>query len=183
MDEGNNPFLAQPGETRFPGPKMDETQPVIAYVFRGAKKYFANPFFPSDVRIREAELDPADEDFEPHPCPPPRLLWPKGPAKRRVPAIDEMGESTRPSSPISTPTTKRRFLSLDGEEAPSIQTPKRLFSEETLDAGSGDEEEDEEEPSARRGLLFGPGKMGEADKAETGGGAARKSKKPRVLRL
>lgn len=166
LDIDDNPFLAKPGETSKPHePPVDETHPTVTYVFRGSKKVFANPFMHPAQPFPAAELDPADMEFEPHPNPKPRLLWPTGPSLKaeRTPSPDERSSSSRSptsSPPMFTPQSRRRRFS---EVDPSsmeldLEATKHAFSSQSsLGEGIEDDEEDEEDVPVRRGLLFGAG--------------------------
>ena len=157
MDVESNPFLVKPGESsrskheRRVSPVVDETQPTVTYVFRGAKKVFANPFYPSDAPFPHALLDPEDEDYEPHPNPKPRLLWPSPPPNSKRIDLDAFNSPpgvSPPSSPISTP--KRRLFTKnsmqvdsdhdedeeedEGEEVTATPTARRLFMPSTVPA-------------------------------------------------
>ncbi|OCF40660.1 hypothetical protein I317_05509 [Kwoniella heveanensis CBS 569] len=178
LDLEDNPFLVKPGEpsTRRPGPIIDEDLPTVTYVFRGAKKVFANPLYPSRAPFPQAELDPEEDEFEPHPLPKPKLLWPSGPSpsKRinleaaRTPSPDP--EISPPSSPVATPTISRRFgrEALQGESLQLKNDPSSIFSDDEGEVimrnarghGHGNEHEHEHEEEemhipSRRGLLFG----------------------------
>lgn len=87
--DDDNPFISKPGEVVRPHP-TSEDQPLVTYVFRGAKKVFANPFIHPSSQHAGSELDPSDPDYDAHPCPPPRLLWPTeaGPSKMEVDGDD-----------------------------------------------------------------------------------------------
>jgi hypothetical protein len=82
MDEDNNPFLSKPGSFHLPTPTVDETRDTVTYVFRGSKKIFANPFLGMAGRFPPSELDVEHDEFEAHPCPKPRLLWPSKPVNK-----------------------------------------------------------------------------------------------------
>ena len=119
MDVESNPFLAKPGESSRPRQKqplpVDETRPTVTYVFRGARKVFANPFYPSEAPFPPSSLDVEDEDYEPHPNPKPRLLWPSPPPVGERINLEEFGtppSATRDASPPSSPlmATPRRRL-------------------------------------------------------------------------
>ncbi|WWD20398.1 hypothetical protein CI109_104874 [Kwoniella shandongensis] len=203
LDATENPFLVKAGEpsTRHPGPIVDEDQATVTYVFRGAKKVFANPLYPSRAPFPQAELDPEDDDFEPHPLPKPKLLWPSGPStpskrirleQHRTPSPDP--DMSPPSSPVSTPTmmtmttTRRRFARMDSTgTAGDIAGPKDVFTDEEVIIGHRHEDEDEDDDGeealpSRRGLLFGGGGTGLKRGLDEEG--ERKSKKARgVLRL
>ena len=170
MDEDENPFLVKPGSTskRRTEPVVDETRPTVTYVFRGSKKVFANPFIGSEARLPEAELDVRDPDFEPHPCPPPRLLWPTGPTPAEAsssklstpPGLPELttprtrrrariaAKSTSPpSSPVRTPDFEEDF------EDETAHGPQNVFTSDEEFVPEGAVSEDEEVP-VRRGMLF-----------------------------
>lgn len=75
----DNPFVAKPGEACRPRPAPvddNEDNHTIAYVFRGTKRVYANPFMPRDMPFPQADLSPMDADYEMHPNPKPKLLWP-----------------------------------------------------------------------------------------------------------
>jgi len=177
MDAESNPFLSQPGELIQPGragPIVDESSPTVTYVFRGAKKVFANPFLRPDQPFPAATLDPEDDEFEPHPCPDPRLLWPSGPG------MEAGGSSSREASPPTSPVATPRF---SGRERAGmggdldISGPKHAFTDEEVYAS-----ESEEELPARRGLLFTGG--GGIKRASLGGEDGRaKAKKAKGRRL
>lgn len=99
MDE-DNPFVAKPGEIHRPKPSNAERGPFVTYVFRGAKRTFANPFVPPSAPYPAADLDVSDVDYDPHPCPPPKLLWPSS---------DPETSPASSAAPVSTP--RRRVLS------------------------------------------------------------------------
>lgn len=99
MDE-DNPFVAKPGEIHRPKPLNTERGPFVTYVFRGAKRTFANPFVPPNAPYPAADLDVSDVDYDPHPCPPPKLLWPTS---------DPETSPASSAAPVSTP--RRRVLS------------------------------------------------------------------------
>lgn len=145
MDE-NNPFIAKPGEVVRPRPTREDS-PHVTYVFRGSKKVFANPFFPPETEYAPSELDPTHPDFEPHPCPRPRLLFP-------TPAAPVAPEAhPEPQTPPRTHRTLAGFQSMDVDQGPigdDDDLPPDLVD---------DSDEEEEEMPARRGMLFGPGGM------------------------
>lgn len=186
MDVESNPFLVKPGESSRPkqserrvSPIVDETQPTVTYVFRGAKKIFANPFYPSDAPFPHALLEPEDEEYEPHPNPKPRLLWPSSPpASKRIDlnAFDSPpggGDGTGvspPSSPIAT-TPKRRLF---GNAKPDLQ----------VDSDQDDEDEEmSRTPTARR--LFMPSSSSVPAKRPTDGSeeGKREEKKFKGMRV
>ncbi|ORX37610.1 hypothetical protein BD324DRAFT_622621 [Kockovaella imperatae] len=188
-DEDDNPFLVKAGESSSIAHRhvslVDETKDTVTYVFRGTKREFANPF--NSLRSRKSgsasNLDTEHPDYEPDPCPPPRLLWPKGPEPANSHAGDGSGSDTEteesvlpnpnitpprqrsrrlptttrpspPSSPIPTPM----FATSDGE---SLRGPSQLFTSDDEFVPEGQEVEEDEEDlgvHARRGLLFGQGK-------------------------
>ncbi|WWC65929.1 uncharacterized protein I303_108551 [Kwoniella dejecticola CBS 10117] len=179
LDYEDNPFLVKRGEcsTRAPqsrGPIVDEDLPTVTYVFRGSKKVFANPLFPSNAPFPRAELHPDDDEFEPHPLPKPKLLWPTGPSPSkskirelvRTPSPDREGISP-PSSPVSTPTTSRRFghtaLARTPHGSKERVAEEGIYSDDEGEVmmrnirGHGVEENHDEELPSRRGLLFGAG--------------------------
>lgn len=142
MDEANNPFLARSSDIHAPHPApkgMDEhDRPYVTYVFRGSKKVFANPFTRPDMPFPPAELRPEDEDFEEHPCPKPRLLWPTANTKGEGEGegMDIKVTPSPPSSPIMrTPTTRgggkrTRFVTADRSlEAGSFNPPTEVYSD------------------------------------------------------
>ena len=135
MDEDDNPFLARPGEVIRPHREegVEESRPYVTYVFRGAKKVFGNPFYPANQRYVPAELDTEHPEYDAHPGPAPKLLWPSAPSP---PATRETQASSPPSDIMQTPQTSRR-------------KPFGNVQEEYV------EEEDEELP-VRRGMLFAP---------------------------
>lgn len=154
-DEKDNPFFVKPGQTvsHRPGPVVDETRSTVTYVFRGAKKLFANPFAGADLPFPEAELNVEDEEYEPHPCPKPKLLWPTASPKKPAPLSTpkrsgrrhrhgSQDEISPPSSPmpVSTPLVR------DHDRA-------RFESDDEFLPEGHEEEEVHEAPSARR-LLF-----------------------------
>lgn len=85
MDE-DNPFIAKPGEAVIPH-ATSEDHPLVTYVFRGSKKVFANPFVPPSTHYPPASLDASHPEFDTHPCPPPRLLWPTKQAAPETPRM------------------------------------------------------------------------------------------------
>lgn len=114
---------------------------------RGSKKVFANPFFPPETSYPASELDPTHPDFDPHPCPKPRLLFP-------TPA------APAPETPQrQTSRTMGGFAPMDVDQAP--------LSDDEDFAPEGAESEDEEELPARRGMLFGPGSGMKRDRDES----------------
>ena len=156
-DEDDNPFLIKPGQKAVHRPRqiVDETRETVTYVFRGAKKIFANPFIPHDLPVEGSDLRVEDEDFEPHPCPPPRLLWPTAPEWVETPR--------RGRKVIQQSTSQHRLLSEDAVSPPSSPMPMmtpggphdstRYVSDDEFLPET--EEEDDHVP-VRRGLLFGP---------------------------
>ena len=132
LDEDNNPFLLKPGESIQPKRTSDDAhQPFVTYVFRGTRRIFANPFIPSDARLPNTELRPEDEDFDDHPCPKPRLLWPTAGKVGQRPTDDDEVTPSPPSSPLlRTPQTRPRAEVDDAEE---------------LEAGSGIKRRDDSE--------------------------------------
>ncbi|BEJ13499.1 hypothetical protein CspHIS471_0306730 [Cutaneotrichosporon sp. HIS471] len=142
MDE-DNPFIAKPGEVVRANPTREDS-PHVTYVFRGSKKVFANPFFPPETEYAPSQLDPTHPDFDPHPCPKPRLLFP-------TPAIP-VAPSTQaePETPPRTHRTLTGFQSMDVDQGP-------IGDDDDLQADLVDDsDEEEEEMPARRGMLFGP---------------------------
>ena len=148
MDAESNPFLSRPGELVHPGragPIVDETKSTVAYVFRGTKKIFANPFLRPDQPFPPAGYDPEDEDFEPHPCPPPKLLWTSAPRR----------DTSGPSSPLTTPRFRRRGGDdVDRDLELDVSGSKHAFTDD--EAFINESEEEEEALPVRRGLLFVP---------------------------
>ena len=148
MDAESNPFLSRPGELVHPGragPIVDETRSTVTYVFRGTKKIFANPFLRPDQPFPPAECDPGDEEFEPHPCPPPRLLWTSGPRR----------DTGGPLSPSATSRFRRRGLGdADLDMDLNVSGSKHAFTDD--EASINGSEEEEEALPVRRGLLFAP---------------------------
>ena len=162
MDAESNPFLAHPGELIHPGRAgllVDESRPTVTYVFRGAKKVFANPFLRPDQPFPAADLDPEDDEFEPHPCPAPRLLWASGEGS-------SSREQSPPTSPIATPSFSRRDQRGAHPDVDMERTKHAFTDEEAI------ESESEEEFPARRGLLFAPS-GGEGIKRALKGGEGR----------
>ncbi|WWD04239.1 hypothetical protein V865_002307 [Kwoniella europaea PYCC6329] len=194
LDYESNPFLIKPGEpsTRIPktkGPIVDEDLPTVTYVFRGSKKVFANPLYPSNTVFPRSELDPEDEEFEPNPLPKPKLLWPTGPSS--LPSSSKMRNQrdrertpsrSPPSSPVSTPTRSTRFgnsnLSLSVGPKGKVQDEREgiysddegdmmmrdIRTEEHADADNHGQAELQDELPSRRGLLFGGGIGGSTNK-------------------
>ncbi|WWC95466.1 hypothetical protein V866_002330 [Kwoniella sp. B9012] len=183
LDYESNPFLLKPGEpsTRIPktkGPIVDEDLPTVTYVFRGSKKVFANPLYPSNTVFPRSELDPEDEDFEPNPLPKPKLLWPTGPtpsSSKNQRERERTPSRSPPSSPVSTPTRSTRFgnsdLSLSvGPKGKAQDEGEGIYSddegelmmrdirtEEHADTDNHGHAELQDELPSRRGLLFGGG--------------------------
>jgi hypothetical protein len=156
-DEKDNPFLVKPGQdaSHRPGPIVDENRSTVTYVFRGAKKLFANPFVGADMPFPEADLDVEDEEFEPHPCPKPKLLWPTATPGKSAPTSTPKRSGRRhthgsedeispPSSPMPVPTPL-----VHGRDRARFESDDEFLPE-------GHEEEVQEASSARR-LLFAPG--------------------------
>lgn len=171
MDAEANPFLSHPGEDIHPGragPIVDESRPTVTYVFRGVKKVFANPFLHPQQRFPPADLDPEDDEFEPHPCPAPKLLWASGPSQAPRDGSSSP-EQSPPTSPVATPRFTRRDAT--GVEM-DLSGGKHAFSDE--EGFESESEEEEEELPARRGLLFAPGGM---KRAMNGRGDERQGKK------
>ena len=137
MDTESNPFLAKPGESSRPRRNqplpVDESRPTVTYVFRGARKVFANPFYPSEAPFAPSNLDVEDEDYEPHPNPKPRLLWPSPPPVGKRINLEEFGtppSSTREASPPSSPlmaTPRRRLFT---REAAAVRVAEPDSDEE-----------------------------------------------------
>ncbi|WVQ77525.1 hypothetical protein IAR50_007211 [Cryptococcus sp. DSM 104548] len=168
LDLEHNPFLEGPSEPsrRRPGPSVDEDQATITYIFRGAKRVFANPLYHSTAPFPQADLQPEDEDFEPHPLPKPRLLWPEGPKEsgkrinvqeicRRGTRTPSPGPSKRKlshtaSAPLMTPTTSRarRFVNPAlARDSPNFGGESSAFTDEELEQDAeGEEESDDDEP-------------------------------------
>lgn len=130
MDEVDNPFLSKPGEVVRARP-TSEDHPLVTYVFRGAKKVFANPFIPPSAPYAPADLDPDHPDYEAHPCPPPRLLWPtkdspEPPRRRR--SHDEMEDDSESDDEDFVAVEPRRGLlfteSMNASTGQSDVTPK-----------------------------------------------------------
>ena len=170
-DEDSNPFLVKPGSRPAPRsaePIVDESRPTVTYVFRGAKKVFANPFADGDLAIAGSDLDPEDDEYEPHPCPNPKLLWPVQPRLRQDEKRDGEG-----SELMRTPG--RRLISGNTHVSEDV-------SPRSHRGGGGDghghgrghdrghmSDKDfvremhggalDEPIPVRRGLLFGPGSM------------------------
>ena len=174
-DEDDNPFLVKPGESSIrphKHPVVDESHDLVTYVFRGAKRVFSNPFIGPKTRVRASELDPTHPDYEDHPCPPPKLLWPSAPespstkassSRRKAvpdPNVTPPRRTSRkipqtrpspPSSPIPTP--------FDVEEEAGFDGPANVFTSDDEFVPEGqlpDAEVDDVEVTVRRGLLFGP---------------------------
>lgn len=181
MDAEANPFLVKPGESsrsakdRRTSPIVDESKPTVTYVFRGAKKVFANPFYPSDAPFPQAMLDPEDEEYEPHPNPKPRLLFPSpppAPSKRKVDL--EAFSSPHGASPPSSPT---------------VATPRRrLFTgkEDRVHLAGQDEDEEmaETTPPTRRRLFAAPPPVAPSKRlADAHGDQAREDKKFKGMRV
>lgn len=187
MDVASNPFLAKPGESsrsrqRNPLP-VDETRPTVTYVFRGSRKVFANPFYPADAAYPPAELDPEDEDYEVHPNPKPRLLFPSPPpvGKRfKSTDFDSPPSTTREATPPSSPmmaTPRRRLFTK--EIALAVGPSAGLSADEDEEA---DEDEDEllsDTPVARR--LFQP--VNDLKRAADGSVETRADKRARGVRM
>jgi hypothetical protein len=163
MDEDSNPFLVKPGQhvIHRPGPVVDEDRSTVTYVFRGAKKVFANPFIGAETRIHQSELDVEDEEYEAHPCPKPKLLWPtRTPPKqtstpqtpRNQRAARRSGRTAEsdispPSSPMPTP-----HVEYPGNEAFSDE---EFLPEHEAEGFEEESMEDADELPVKRGLLFG----------------------------
>lgn len=208
LDEAHNPFLARPSDVHLPRPNPSGTdecdRPYVTYVFRGSKKVFANPFMRPDMPFPPALLRPEDEEYEEHPCPKPRLLWPTS-AKPAVRGGDvEMGEEEEvevtpspPSSPVmQTPKTNRRrgFVNADRSlEVGTFDPPSEVYSDsederERVHAGNGKKGrggDGDEGGGVRRGLLFGPGAMSSGMGKRAGEEVVvdRDGKKARTLRM
>lgn len=106
---------------------------------------YANPFFPPETAYAPSELDPKDPDFDPHPCPKPRLLFPTPVAPPEA--------QPQPETPPQKGRSLAGFQSIGADHGP-IGEPEDMPPDLVDDAGS-----DEEELPARRGMLFGPGGM------------------------
>lgn len=149
MDEDDNPFISKPGEVVRAKP-TSEDRPVVTYVFRGAKKVFANPFIAPNATHPGADLEITDPDFDVHPCPPPRLLWPT-----KESTVDD---EPAPQTPKPRANASRRRLaahqSLDMHIDAGALTDDDDFVPEHADEGDDDEDLDAT-PKPRRGLLFG----------------------------
>lgn len=192
LDMEHNPFLVKPGEpsTRRAGPIVDEDQPTVTYLFRGAKRVFANPLWNSKMPFPRAELPPEDDDFEPHPLPKPKLLWPEGPSPSKrinlekvtrssTPSPSRIAGRSRESSPVATPTILRRFggTSLSTDSPNPLGVGQSAFTDDENDLSHQDAEgesdfepeEQEEELPVRRGLLFGGAGMKRDRSASPGG--------------
>jgi hypothetical protein len=154
MDIESNPFLVKPGESSRPRQRqplpVDESRPTVTYVFRGAKKVFANPFFPSEAAFPPSNLDPEDEDYEPHPNPKPRLLWPSPPPVGKRINLEEFdsppsatGEASPPSSPMMATPRRRLFV----KEAEAVRVARADRSEDE------DEDRDMSELPVKRRLF------------------------------
>ncbi|KAK4683462.1 hypothetical protein P7C73_g6801, partial [Tremellales sp. Uapishka_1] len=164
MDVGENPFLAVPGEVRERRPVRDDrSRETVSYVFRGSKKIFPNTFMSTEDAFAPADLPTSDYNYEPHPAPAPKLLWPTGPTRSQ-------NDKTPPSK------TRRRFsdeemeIDFDSQSGPSVDdftTPQ-----------AGEQELEEEELPVTRGLLFGLGV-----KRSSEGGEDKQQAKKRALRL
>ena len=123
----------------------------MTYVFRGAKKEFVNPFVSPDTSFPASELDPQDEDYEPHPAPKPRLLWPTAPGTTTdtpdlTPASSRIDAASTPSTRLVTPARRKLFTQSDYMEVDEMPVPSRVFLDIDLE-----EEQQEPEPEARRG--------------------------------
>lgn len=193
LDIEHNPFLVKPGEpsTRRAGPIIDEDQPTVTYLFRGAKRVFANPLWNSKEPFPRADLPPEDDDFEPHPLPKPKLLWPEGPSPYKRINLEDAARSSTPSpsrnagllpelSPLATPTIHRRFggTSLSTDSPNPLGVGQGAFTDDENDLNDQDAEgesdfepeEEQEELPVRRGLLFGGAGM-KRDRPASPGGA------------
>lgn len=107
MDE-DNPFVAKPGESVTAHP-TSEDHPLVTYVFRGSKKVFANPFVPPSAHYPPSTLDAAHPEFDTHPCPAPRLLWPTGGSEVAVDGVTD-DEFVAEESASSDDEPARRLL-------------------------------------------------------------------------
>lgn len=201
MDVEDNPFLDKPGEPSRPhqpaSPSFEES-PFVTYVFRGSKKTFANPFYPSSAPFPPADLHPDDDEFEPCPNPKPRLLWPTGAEKKMD--LEEYESRARSVSASASPppsTPRRRLFVTSETEAREVVDRSRERGDVEMgadgiphhrdDDGAGGMSEDEAEVDlpARKGLLFAPGngiKRG-VDGEEQGMGGARSNKKIKAMRI
>ncbi|KAL1412552.1 hypothetical protein Q8F55_000298 [Vanrija albida] len=121
MDLDDNPFISKPGEVVKPHP-TSEDRPLVTYVFRGAKKVFANPFVHPSTRYPASELDVSHPEFDTHPCPPPRLLWPTDDAsnKRRLPRVESM-EMEVDAGVFSEDDDEFMAASSDSDDAPTVR--------------------------------------------------------------
>ncbi|ODN84956.1 hypothetical protein L202_00800 [Cryptococcus amylolentus CBS 6039] len=192
LDPEHNPFLEGPSEParRRPGPSVDEDQATITYIFRGAKRVFANPLYPSAAPFPQADLLPEDEEYEPHPLPKPRLLWPEGPKdsskrinvqeiRRRGARTPSPGPSSRlrshsTSASLLTPTTSkaRRFANVT-RDSPNFGGGSSAFTDEELEQdaeGEEEESDDDDEPfkplKSAGAKLAELGKRGEEEEEE-----------------
>lgn len=138
MDE-DNPFVAKPGEVHRPRPLDTERGPFVTYVFRGAKRTFANPFVPPNAPYPAAELDVNDIDYDPHPCPPPKLLWPS--------SDPETSPASR-TQPVSTP--RRRVLS-ESMEVNSDEEEEEMPVRRGLLFGTTPNQQDQEQSDTSEG--------------------------------
>jgi hypothetical protein len=118
VDDPNNPFVARTGEVVRARP-TSEDHPLVTYVFRGAKRVFANPFIHPSTSYPPAELDPSHEDYDPHPCPPPRLLWPSK-------------EPSPPKTPPRAPPRRRRREEMEMEEEEESDEEDGMFARRGL---------------------------------------------------
>lgn len=117
---------------------------------------FANPFLPPETAYPPSELDPSDPDYDPHPGPKPRLLFP-------TPAVPEPA----PETPQRALRALAGFQSMDVDHGP-------LADDDDEDMLSDMGETEEEELPVRRGMLFGPGSGMKRDRDTPGGFESRK---------
>lgn len=113
---------------------------------------FANPFVPPETAYAPSELDPRDPDYDPHPCPKPRLLFPT--------PVAPVAPEPQPETPPRTQRTLAGYQSMDVDHGP-------IGEDDDLPPDGVDDSDDEAELPARRGLLFGPGGM-KRDREPTG---------------
>lgn len=83
---------------------------------------FANPFVHPSTRYPAAELDVSHPEFDTHPCPPPRLLWPTNDAssKRRLPRVESM-EMDVDAGMLSEDDDEFVAASSDSDDAPPVR--------------------------------------------------------------
>ena len=176
-DEDDNPFLVKPGQRVIhrPGPVVDERGPTVTYVFRGAKKIFANPFIDPNIPVYGSNLHPDDDDFEPHPCPRPKLLWPTSTNSTSTP------RRSQPASVAHSSRHSRPGLMSDHEASPPsspLATPRGQDADPKFESDDEFLPEAGEEPElpVHRGLLFGAGGM----KRESDGGTVSRRTRRRL---